>query len=196
MPLNVISGGGGMPFLRFSIDDNEWGMSSQQGGDLIPIDWESPVLIDVENIDMGWLRLMGGRDFQEWPRDDSGIHQPTEKPGSDYKQAFRVLFYSSKLFDDEPVRELSSDRAGLLEFIRKLHDEAEPKFGKGQVPAVKMLKAMKVKLGKGNTKIPQFEIVGWKDRPEALEGGVSEPVEQTSALGGAEADDSFDDVEI
>lgn len=78
MPLNVISGGGGMPFLRFSIDDNEWGMSSQQGGDLIPIDWDSPVLIDVERIDMGWLRLMGGRDFQEWPRDDNGIHQPTE----------------------------------------------------------------------------------------------------------------------
>lgn len=94
------------------------------------------------------------------------------------------------------MRELSSDRAGLLEFIRKLHDEAEPKFGNDQVPAVKMLKATKVKLGKGNTKIPQFEIVGWKDRPEALEGGVSEPVEQPSALGGAEADDSFDDVEI
>ena len=164
-----MGGGGGMPFIRFSIDDNEWGMSSSEVGDLVHFDWDSPVLVDVERIDLGWLKLMGGRDFQEWPRDEKGEHTPTPRPSDEYKQAFRVKFFSTKLFSDAPVRELSSDRAGLLEFIRKLHDEAEPKFGKGEIPAIKMLKALKVRIGKGPTKIPQFEIVGWKPRPEEME---------------------------
>ena len=50
MPLNFVNSGGGSPFIRFSVEDNEWVRSTPEG-DLTPIDMLStPVVIDIENI--------------------------------------------------------------------------------------------------------------------------------------------------
>ena len=194
MPLDFGSSGGGMPFLRFSIEDNAWKMSSQEGGDLIDVDWTNPVLIDIERTRLGWLKLAGGRDFQEWP----GNNQ-TAKPSDEYKSGFIVQFYSTQLFGDAPLRELSSDRAGLQEFIKKLYNDVEAagKFGSGEIPAVKVLPALKVRIGKGPTKIPQFELLGYKTRPEEMENGGSEADFSSSAVvDESAADDSFADMTI
>ena len=194
MPLDFGSSGGGMPFLRFSIEDNAWKMSND-GGDLVEVDWSAPVLVDIERIRLGWLRLAGGRDFQEWP----GNNQ-TSRPSEEYKSGFIVQFYSSQLFGDAPVRELSSDRAGLQEFIKKLYNEVEAagKFESGEIPAIKMLPAIKTRIGKGPTKIPQYELLGYKPRPADMENGGSDSGFSSSAADPAPpaADDSFADMTI
>ena len=191
MSLNFLSMGSGSPFIRFSVEDNEWTRSSVDG-DLIPIDWKSPVVIDIEKIQQGWLKLAGGRDWQPWPDND-----PTsvERPSMEHKQGFAVKFFSTKLFDDEPVRELSSSGAGRIEFIKALYKAAEPGFGEGKVPVVKMLPAVKVRIGKGPSKIPQFEIVKWINVPdELLEDGPSKTETPAATETAAAADDdSFDD---
>ena len=70
MPLNFVSSGGGSPFIRFSVEDNEWVRSTPEG-DLQTVDMGSaPVLIDIENIQQGWLKLSGGRDWVIWPNND------------------------------------------------------------------------------------------------------------------------------
>lgn len=193
MPLNFVSSGGGSPFIRFSVENNEWLMSSA-GGDLVPIDFSSPVVIDVESVQQGWLKLDGGRDWIAWPN-----NQPTEKPNDSYRQGFVLKFYSSKLFGDEPVRELSSNGAGMTEFLKKLYSQAESSgnFGTGKVPAIKILKAEPVRIGKGPTKIPQFEIVKWVDRPaemasgESAQAAPSQPASAPAAV--AAGDDDFSD---
>ena len=190
MSLNFLSMGSGSPFIRFSVEDNEWTRSSVDG-DLIPIDWKSPVVIDIEKIQQGWLKLAGGRDWQPWPDND-----PTsvERPSMEHKQGFAVKFFSTKLFDDEPVRELSSSGAGMIEFIKALYKEAEPGFGRGTVPVVKMLPAVKVRIGKGPSRIPQFEIVKWLQRPAELDGdNAAETPAPAAATEAAADDDSFDD---
>ena len=113
----------------------------------------------------------------------------------EHKQGFAVKFFSTKLFDDEPVRELSSSGAGMIEFIKALYKAAEPGFGEGKVPVVKMLPAVKVRIGKGPSKIPQFEIVKWINVPdELLEDGPSKTETPAATETAAAADDdSFDD---
>ena len=190
MGLNFVSAGGGSPFIRFSVENNEWLMSTG-GGELEPVDWSSPVVVDVENVQQGWLKLEGGRDWIEWPN-----NQPTEKPNDMYRQGFVLKFYSSKIFDDEPVREFSSSGAGVTEFLKKLYSEAEASgnFATGQVPAIKVLKAPSVRIGKGPSKIPQFEIVKWVDRPSELGAAGGEAVAAAPAAPSKPAsDDDFSD---
>ena len=191
MPLQFAnSGGSGLPFLRFSIEDNEWLMSTGEQGHMPPVDWKAPVLIDIENIQLGWLKLQGGRDFQPWP----GNNQ-TPRPSEEYKNGFVVSSYSTQCFGDAPLRELSSDRAGLQEFVKKLYNEVEAagKFESGEIPAVEILPAIKTRIGKGPTKIPQYKLVGYKPRPDEMSGDA--PMDSAPAPA-AEADDSFENITI
>ena len=193
MPLQLATGGGGGAFLRFSIEDNEWLMSGD--GDPEPVDIVgNPVFIDIEKVEMGWLKLTGGRDFQPWPNNIPTI----EKPSDEYKQAFQVNFYSSKLFKDEPVRQLSSSAAGLLEFIRSLYNEVElaKKFETGEIPVVKIQPAKKIRIGRGPTKVPQYQIAGYKPRPEELNSDFKAPSKEETSPASYQEDDSFEDMEV
>ena len=69
-------------------------------------------------------------------------------------------------------------------------------FGKGKVPVVQIHKTPTMKLGKGNTRNPKYEIVKWMDRPEEMlaDAPSVESTEQQSAT--KAADDVFDDDEI
>ena len=196
MPLETLNEGGGAAFIRFSAELDTWSRSSATG-DLIDITWDSPVIVDVENIQLGWLKLAGGRDWIEWPNND--VKQAAAlKPSDEYKQGFNVKFYSTKLFDDEPIRELSASGVGVFTFVRNVYDECETEFGKDKVPAIKITKSTPTRIGKGSTKIPNFEIVKWLDRPEALGETESKPVEPKAveSTPKASADDQFSDDEI
>ena len=201
MPLTFINDTSGAAFVRFSVEDNEW-LRSSETGDLVEFDPSSGVVIDIENVQLGWLKLSGGRDWVEWPGND-----PTKapQPSDAHKQGFSVKMYSKKLFDDEPVRELCTSQTGMNMFIRKLHEECEAtgNFKQGKVPAIKIGKSKeKMKVGAGSTRVPPFEIVKWMDRPEELDAGSSSPAANapskstpvTSASSeGASDDVSFDD---
>ena len=120
----------------------------------------------------------------EWPNND-----PTQgaKPSDAHKEGVSVDFYSTKLFGDEPVREFCSSQEGSKVFIKQLYDACEEKFGSGQVPIIKLTGSNKVKMGRGNTRIPTFEVVGWKDRPDDLDVGVAGTTIDTSSKSAAKS---------
>lgn len=202
MPLMLPVENSGMPFIRYSSNEDLWTHSTEDGGmkdiDMVDGKLPAPMIIDVENIDMGWLMLAtGARDWQPWPSVDA----QTERPSEDYKVGFSVRVYSKKLFDDAPLREFCSSGAGLLMFIKALYNECEGEFGKGKVPVVQIHKTPTMKLGKGNTRNPKYEIVKWVDRPEDMlaDAPSVESTEQQSnieAAPAAKSDDVFDDDEI
>lgn len=202
MPLMLQAENTGMPFIRYISNEDLW-LHSTESGELTEIEMKdgalpAPILFDMENIKMGWLKLaQGERDWQPFP----SIDKPTEKPNDDYKQGFSVKTYSTKLFGDEPVREFCASGKGVTMFIQRLYNEAEPEFGKGKVPAIKIKKTPSIKIGKGTSRNVQYEIVKWVDRPaEMLEDAPSvESTEQhstTEAAPAAKSDDVFDDDEI
>lgn len=173
MPLNFIQETGGNAYIRFMVTDNEWQMSGAAGMETVDISTQA-VIVDIENIQLGWLKLEGGRDWLPWP---DNIPSNVAKPSDAHGQGFSVMFYSTKLFEDEPARELSASGAGIRQFVMDLHEEAEKskEFGSGKVPAIKIGEAPRVKMGKNTTRVPKFEIVKWVNRPEALSGDVPPP---------------------
>ena len=179
MPLQFIQETGGNAFVRYMVRDDEWHMSSPTGMEKIDMS-SAAVVVDIENIQLGWLKLEGGRDWLPWPKNDPN---QVAKPSDAHNQGFSVMFYSTKLFADEPVRELSASGAGIRQFVMDLYEEAEKakEFGSGKVPAVKITSGKKVKMGKNDSRVPQFEILKWINRPEDLAGDVAPPADNASS---------------
>jgi len=172
MPL-MIGGGDGKPYIRFSPSINSWEMSTPDGR--TEFTWDAPVVFDVHGLQLGWMRIDAqGRDWQPWP----SLTQRTPQPDDEYKIGFRIDVVSNKLFGEEPTREFSSNTFGNLTFIQDLYNQSEtaPEFKAGKVPVIQITGEKAQKVGKGNTRIPEFEIKKWVDRPDDLADGSVEVV--------------------
>ena len=57
-------------------------------------------------------------------------------------------------------------------FIQELYNTAEqaPEFAQGKSPVVQITGSKPIKVGKGNTRVPQFTILKWIDRPGVFDG--------------------------
>lgn len=176
MPLEI-GGGEVRPFIRYKASINSWEMSSADGG-VVEFEWNAPAVFDVEHIQLGWLHLAeGAREWSPWPNNKQ-TPKPDEK---EWKPGFVVQVYSKSLFGSDPVREYSSSATGNVEFIKKLYNQAEPEFGKGVVPVVKITGAKAERIGKGNTRIPLFAIEKFAPRPADMAGEGAAPAKAQSA---------------
>ena len=180
------STGSSLPWVRHMIEENVWLVNDPEGMDNVRLEsaageLANPCLLDIANIQLGWLKIAGGRDFIAWPGNDpKAVARPSEtqmsfgeeKPA--YSRGFQVMMYSPANFVDgnrqlAPLRVWSSSSAGHRAFIEALYAAAEQSenFGK-KVPAVKIGKAVYTKEYGGPTKVHEFEIVDWMDAPEEL----------------------------
>jgi hypothetical protein len=180
--------GTSLPWVRHQIEENIWKVNDPEGmGDHIILkskhgELQYPVLIDIRNIQLGWLKIAnGGRDFIEWPNNDpKAIARPEEKVMSfgemkpAYQRAFQVMVFSKANFVDgdrqlAPLRVFSSSSAGHRAFVEKLYEAAEQsEHFASKVPAVQIGEAVYTKEFGGPTKVHEFEIVDWMDAPQEL----------------------------
>ena len=166
MPLNIGGGGDAKPYIGFKASLSAWVQSSPEGNKEFKFD--HPALFDVQNIIMGWLKIDHmGRDWHPWPDVNTRIAQPSEE----HKIGFQIDVTSNKMFGDEPTRQFSENTFGNLQFIAALYEQCEKadEFKEGQNPLVKITGSKQEKIGKGNTRIPQFEIVGWKGAEDVVQ---------------------------
>ena len=63
---------------------------------------------------------------------------------------------------------MCSSTAAHLSFCERLYNEAEPQFGKGNTPIVKITDSEAIKVGKGKSRELKFEIIKWVPRPAAI----------------------------
>jgi hypothetical protein len=179
MPLAIGGGGSSRPYIRFTPQGNAW-LKSTDGGSPVEFAFDRDAAVDIQNIQLGWLLLdAGARDWQAWPN-----NVRTSKPGATHSEGFSLAFMSKAMFGgDQPVRELCSSQAGVVTGIKALYDECEqhPEFAAGKTPIVRLTGAALVKMGKGNTRIPKFEIVKWVDRPAEFAEFVGSDAPQSQA---------------
>jgi hypothetical protein len=190
----MLGGGDSKPYIRFSPSINSWEMSGAEGRE--EFTWDAPVVFDVHGLQLGWMKIDSmGREWAPWASRD----QRTPQPSEEHKIGFAINVVSSKLFGDEPVREFSANTFGNLMFIQELYNtaEANPEFKSGKVPVVQITGSKAQKIGKGTTRIPEFEIKKWVDRPAELgevstEAPVAQPAPQQAPVETAPAsDDEF-----
>ena len=155
--LNLSSGGGNANFLRFSPQANAWTNSEGVEVDL------KKVVFDIDNVKTGWLLLGAGvRDWQP----DVALGRKGAQPTPEHKRGFEVTFYNKEI----GTASWSSNGVGPNMGLEQLYTAcaAEREAHPGKLPVVEYKGSRMEKIGRGTTRIPQFAIVNWIDRPAGM----------------------------
>ena len=158
MPITLKNTGPVLPYIRYSPQANTMTIASEDNKPReIPFLGKS-FAIDIENGMPGWLLI--GEGLRDWKPFPLGSVTPPS-PGPGYKRGFSILLYAPKLLGSPEAHEMCSSTVAHLSFCERLYNEAEPNFGKGNVPIVKITEAEPIKVGKGKSRELQFEIIKW-----------------------------------
>ena len=165
MPISLKNATSILPWIRYSPQENNMLIAGDDGKPRDISFLGRSFAIDVENGSMGWLLISEGmRDWKPFAID--AVTPPS--PGPSYKRGFSILFYAPKLLGSPEAFEMCASTAAHLSFCERLYNEAEPQFGKGTVPIVKITEAKETKIGKGKSREIRFEITKWVPRPAAF----------------------------
>jgi len=171
MPLTIVGGGDIRPYVRWKVGNDEWSYSSQEGMVKFEMKGQS-IVVDLQSLTFGWLKIETGREWQEWPSLWEALPDPNPPTADirDWRHGFATDIFNPKLFGDEPVREFSTNSVGALQFMQDLFNECEIKhkdaFMAGKVPKVKIIELKPKKRGRGTSREILFEIVEMVDRPD------------------------------
>jgi len=121
-------------------------------------------IFDFLNIKAGWGKLQAGSppEYHWWA--NRNIKEP--QPSEEHKKALSVDLY----FNSEHMKGVYSwttnangPVTGLLTIYAKIFEEMKAHIDK--LPVLKYVGSEEKKFSVGSTRIPQFEIVKWVDRP-------------------------------
>jgi len=160
MNLNLSNSGGNGNYIRFSPQANAW---SNQDGEF-PLD---KFVFDYENIQTGWMLIATG--IFEFIADNS-LGQKGSQPTAEHKRGFKVVFYNKSM----GVAEWSANGAGSNMGLEALYKQvqAQAPANAGKLPVVEYKGSRPEKVGKGSTRVPEFNVTSWVARPSALQDGV------------------------
>ncbi len=152
-----LGGGGGGNYIRFSPSINSW----QLGKEEIEL---KKLVFDLDSIRTGW-GLMAEGQAPQWVWDDR-VGQRSVKPEGDFKRGFSVRVW---LGPDRGWAEWSSTGTGPCMGFEAMAGDAmsEKANNPGKCVAAAYKGSTPAKVGKGSTRVPNFEILGWIDRPAA-----------------------------
>jgi hypothetical protein len=154
-----LGGGDFTPFLKFNAKAKEWLWSGDDGAEEITA---PKFVIDLEHIQLGWLRLEEGT-RPDWALDPApGERAP--RPSERHKRAFLVRVEGRDGF--EGVGEFSSCATGVGAAVRELYRNFRAKAGEhpDRLPVVEVTGYTTTKGRYGTNYAPEFKIVGWAQR--------------------------------
>ena len=157
MNLNLSGGGGSGNYIRFSPQLNAW---SNQDGEFTL----EKFVFDYENLQTGWMLIAVGI-FEFIP--DATLGQKGAQPSADHKRGFKATFYNKTM----GVAEFSANGAGAnmgIDALWKQIQAQSPVDHAGKLPVVQYTGSRPEKVGKGSTRVPEFNVTGWVARPAAL----------------------------
>ena len=155
--LNLSNGNGGA-YIRFMAQTKVWENSDKEA---ITID---TMVMDLDSVRTGWLLLaVGQRDWVE----DAQVGVKGKQPSPDYKYGFSVKLFSKPL----GVVEWCANGVGVTKGFQAIYNACDKaaEQNPGKVPVIKYEGATSLKIGAGNTSIPNFSVKNWINRPAALD---------------------------
>jgi uncharacterized membrane protein YgcG len=164
MPISFKNSTSVLPWARYSPQANLLTVAGENAPRELGFVGKS-FAIDIEHALRCWLLITEGmRDVKYFPLNEA----PPESPGPGYKLGVSILLFAPKQFQNAEAFEMCSNTGAVLSFAERLFNEAEPKFGNGEVPIVKVVEATPIKIGKGKSREIKFEIVKMVPRPQAF----------------------------
>ena len=156
--LNLSSSSGTGNFIRFSPQANAW--TNNQGEEINL----GKVVFDIHATQTGWLLLgVGVRDWQP----DATLGKKGAQPTPEHKRGFIVTFYNKEL----GTVEYSSNGVGPNMGLEQLYSAcaADLAANPNKLPVLEYKGSKLEKIGKGTTRIPQFDLVAWVARPAGMD---------------------------
>lgn len=200
MALGLSTGGSGgdiKPFVKYDAKagrlfrvDRHQQSDGTYASETTEITDAAQMVMDLANIRVGWLHyssqgpvrrlvVLGKEAIPPRPEDKGADGKPV------FKQGFEVDLLLNKEANggNSAPRVLGSAAGCVIEAMDSLHDAyttaAEAKAGK--LPIVKIAGVSPVKSGQSTNYKPNFAIVGWIDRPAALNEGATATTPTQSA---------------
>jgi hypothetical protein len=173
--LNFSSEGGGnyLGIVKFNAKAGRMFRRDRENGESIDTDITRTfkAIIDVENIEMGWMDFdTGGAPSMIMAHH---LSPKPQKPSDKYRWGARVVLKLSKELGGD-LREMASNSKSFLRGLDKLHDDylEGVKKNPGKLPVVTLDESVPIVTGEGAKKstnyAPAFEITGWTKRPDDL----------------------------
>lgn len=155
-----------IPFMKYNAKLGRFYIRNEDGDEVELNDgapWKA--VADLENIEIGPMK------FDKATGPDARLVRAGEEvpPIPDgFKMGFRLLWFGEKSLGG--LRELMSTSALVGDAIEELHErfEAEAPKHPGKAPVVQYNGATPNRGSYGTNYRPNFEIVGWVDRPDAF----------------------------
>ena len=127
-------------------------------------------VFDMTSLKTGWFKFTTNVAPEKVI--DPSFTESAPNPGQDFKSGFLLDLYSEKNLLG--LREFTSTATIVIQSMNALYDAwmAAPETATGQLPVVRCVGVTAIGNKHGTNYQPQFEIIGWTDRPEALGGGA------------------------
>ena len=169
MNLNLSNSGGSGNYIRFSPQANAW---SNQDGEFNL----EKFVFDYENLQTGWMLIAIG--VFEFIADES-LGRKSAQPSPEHKRGFKATFYNKTM----GIAEFSANGAGANMGIESLFNRVQAQAGAnaGKLPVVEYTGSRAEKVGKGSTRVPEFNVTGWVARPAAMQEGAAQAEPEFSA---------------
>ena len=143
MPISLKNTSSILPYIRYSPQENKMMVAGEDNKSREISFFGKLFAIDIENGSTGWLLIGAGiRDWKPYPI--GSVAPPA--PDKSYKRGFWVLLYAPKLLGNPEAHEMCANTYAHMSFCERLYNEAEPQFGKGAVPIVKITEAESMKI--------------------------------------------------
>lgn len=172
--LNINGSGGGGAYIRFMPSANAWVFNKAE----IAID---NVVIDHDSVRTGWGKMAEGQ-APEWSWDDR-LGVKGQQPSPEHKRGFSVTMYTKQTGSVEWSSTGTGPVIGFDEIFETIWNGKDDNAGK--VAVVKYTGSSPMKVGKGNTRVPQFSLVKWIPRDSVA--WDSEPADAEPAKPAAKA---------
>jgi len=169
MNLNLSNSGGSGNYIRFSPQANAW---SNQDGEFVL----EKFVFDHENLQTGWMLIaVGVYEFQP----DESLGRKAAQPSPEHKRGFKATFYNKTM----GIAEFSANGAGANMGLEGLWKQVQAQAGAnaGKLPVVEYTGSRPEKVGKGSTRVPEFNVTGWVARPAAMQEGAAQAEPEFSA---------------
>ena len=179
MDAYVGSGGDRMPLIKYSAQDGSFRTSDRvnEGGQWRSIDEEitlpTQMVMDFENIEVGWIRYNPKPDFIMVQSGQPRPEQPDEKDEKGdpaYKWGFRVQLGNPIV----GLRELSTSSKNVYNAMLTLYKawEAGKAANPGMMPVIDISGSTRTEAG---WRIPTWSIKKWVPTPDFMAGDPIEP---------------------
>jgi hypothetical protein len=156
--LNLSSSSGGGNYIRFMPSANAWLNSNKE--EFTP----KKMVVDTASLQTGWMHL--GEGVRDWQQDAS-LGKKGAQPSPDHKRGFSIKFYNKEM----GLAEWSANGTGPNMGLEKLWKaiEAGQAANADKLPVIEYKGSTLEKIGKGTTRIPNFDVVSWIERPAGMD---------------------------